>query len=165
MTKHASHGGTISSWGKSRPLEWLLEYLLSVSRVAVMYACLQCGVQAGKMTAGGVYRGVAHPIVSIGLSRRSFQGLQRIGGITKVEMKVNLTTGCVTPLYEIMESPWWGKTVAGSMAISLACCYCKLSLQTWSSLYHLGKEEERKSAHIKSRQQMTCSSYILIRSV
>jgi hypothetical protein len=42
---------------------------------------------------------VAHPIVSMILSRKSFLGLQQIGGITKVEMKVNLTNGCVTPLY------------------------------------------------------------------
>jgi hypothetical protein len=45
-----------------------------------------------------LYRGVAHPIVSMILSRKSLLGLQQIGGITKVEMKVNLTNGCVTPL-------------------------------------------------------------------
>jgi hypothetical protein len=32
------------------------------------------------------------------LSREALQGIQQIGGITKVEIKVGLTIGCATPL-------------------------------------------------------------------
>lgn len=45
------------------------------------------------------YRGAAHPMVSACLIRQALQGIQQIGGITKVEMKVMLTIGCVAPLY------------------------------------------------------------------
>lgn len=38
-------------------------------------------------------------MVRSSLSRETFQGLQQIGGITKVEIKIGLTTGCTTTLY------------------------------------------------------------------